>query len=142
MDTAKKMISAIENSPVRIQKVLESMNDEIKEAETLNNFFDSGSSRVYQQGEKSTSGRSTKLNNVTLLKDPIPIPTNGRKRTARIRSSTEKKFGLRRRRMVSRESKDNGKTPLKGAIVELHEPLARIRSSKEGDRKRTIDEVT
>jgi hypothetical protein len=38
MDTAKKMISAIENSPVRIQKVLESMNDEIKEAETLNNF--------------------------------------------------------------------------------------------------------
>ena len=109
---------------------MDRMNDEIKEVASLNNFLESASSRgCPQQTETATNSH---VDDVMLPKDPVPISTNGRKRTARIKSSTEKKCVLHRGRMVRLELGDIRNIPLKRTAVELERPVAKKpRSSKE-----------
>ena len=88
MDTAKKMMNAIENSPQRIQNVLDKMNEEIKDVEIMNDFVDSARLKVHEQ-QQELANDFIEPNMVILPKDPAPVPSSGRKRTARIKSSTE-----------------------------------------------------
>lgn len=69
MDVSKKLINTIQNSPNRIQEATTKMNELIKSAEMANH--------------------DEAIHTIHPL-DPIPTPTRGRKRSSRIKSSTER----------------------------------------------------
>jgi len=69
MDVSKKLINTIQNSPNCIQEATTKMNELIKLAEMVNH--------------------DEAMHTIHPL-DPIPTPTQGHKRSSRIKSSTEK----------------------------------------------------
>ena len=99
MDTSKKLIQTIENSPRRFRTILAAMNREIESGEEEHRR------RSLKTAPSTMSPNSTPDEGATRLADPIPIPLRGRKRNSRIVSSTEAKDSKGRPRKKARMNK-------------------------------------
>lgn len=100
MDTSKKLIQTIENSPQRFQTVLAAMNREIESVEQQQHYISS-----IRTGQCATSPNATPAKGGTLPADPIPILLRGRKRNSRIASSTEARDSKGRPRKMAKMNK-------------------------------------
>lgn len=83
MDTSRKLIQTIENSPERFRTFLATMNREIALAEEQHRL------RSLRTATPTPSLNAIPAERTTPSVDPISIPLNGRKRNSRIVSSTE-----------------------------------------------------